>query len=147
MVAFFFFLFTCKAWFVRYKPNRFGFFKVLIFRTYLVLPIPFRSLCARKAAVGGSQAGILFSSSGLLLLWSGFVFIFKPFSWSVFQMSKAICLAGLLSIVFVCSFSRGSSSLGFGGLFVHRDGLSSFSPSHVCSTCVRYFGVFPSVRF
>lgn len=147
MVAFFICLFTCKVWFVKYKHNCFGFFKVLIFMTYLVLPIPFRSMCAGKAAVGGSEAGILGSSSGLLLLWSGCVFIFNPFSWSVFQMSKAICLAGLLSIFFVCSLSCGSSSWGFAGLFIHRVGFSSFSLSHVCSTCMLYFGVFPSLHF
>lgn len=113
--------------------------------TYLFLPIPFRSMCAVKAAVGVSEAGILGSSSGLLLLWSSFVFIFTPFSWSVFQMSKAICLAGLFSIFFVCPFSCGSSSLGFGGLFIRRVGFSSFSLLRVCSTWTLYLGVFPSI--
>ena len=101
--------------------------------TYLLLPIPFRSTCAIEAAVGVSEAGILGSSSGLLLLWSRFVFIFNPFSWSVFQMSKAICLVGLFCIFFVCSFSCGSPPSGFGGLFIHRVAFSSFSLLHVCS--------------
>lgn len=124
------FFFTSKVCFVKYKHNYFGFLEVPIFMTYLFLPIPFGP--TSRAAVGVSEAGILGSSSGLLLLWSRFVFIFNPFSWSVFQMSKAICLAGLFSIFFVCSFSCGSPPSGFGGLFIHRVGFSYFSLLHVC---------------
>lgn len=144
MTTFFIFLFTSKVCFVNYKHNYFGFLEVPIFMTCLFLPIPFGSMCAVEAAVGVSKAGILGSSSGLLLLWNRFVFIFNPFSWSVFQMSKAICLAGLFCIFFVCSFSCGSPPSRFGGLFLHRVGFSSFSLLHVCSL---YFRVFPALHF